>query len=170
MVLKYFVLALLIIANCLISDVSIAEAKKIYANIPGIVTKVYDGDTLTLQNNNGIYKIRLHGIDAPERRQAVGNVSRECLYRIVRGKFVYAIVQDRDRYGRYVAKIMVNDIDVNAEMLKAGLAWHYKKYDNNSVYASLEDSARKNKIGLWSDKNPIPPWEFRKNKAPAYSK
>lgn len=164
MVLKYFVLALLIIANCLISDVSIAEAKKIYANIPGIVTKVYDGDTLTLQNNNGIYKIRLHGIDAPERRQAFGNVSRECLYRIVKGKFVYAIVQDRDRYGRYVAKIMVNDIDVNAEMLKAGLAWHYKQYDKNPEYARLEQEAKQNRRGLWIEKNSIPPWIYRKSK------
>ena len=157
-------MALLIIANCLISDVSIAEAKKIYANIPGIVTKVYDGDTLTLQNNNGIYKIRLHGIDAPERRQAFGNVSRECLYQIVRGKFVYAIVQDRDRYGRYVAKIMVNDIDVNAEMLKAGLAWHYKQYDKNPEYARLEQEAKQNRRGLWIEKNSIPPWIYRKSK------
>lgn len=70
MVLKYFVLALMMIVNCLTSDVSVAEVKTVCANIPGIVTKVYDGDTLTLQNNNGIYKIRLHGIDATERRQA----------------------------------------------------------------------------------------------------
>ena len=141
-----------------------ATAQKIYNNIPGIITKVYDGDTLTLQNNNGIYKIRLAGIDAPESRQAYGNVSRNYLYNMVRDRFVYAEVRSKDRYGRYVAKIILDNTDVNAEMLRAGLAWHYKQYDNNYEYARLEQEAKRNRRGLWIEKNPIPPWIYRKNK------
>lgn len=161
---KYFILTVLMIVNCMLLNVPYTEAQKIYSNIPGIVTKVYDGDTLTLQNNNGIYKIRLSGIDAPERRQAYGNVSRNYLYNIVRNRFVYAEVHDKDRYGRYVAKIILDKTDVNAAMLKSGLAWHYKQYDKNPEYARLEREARQNRKGLWIEKNPIPPWIYRKNK------
>lgn len=162
--LKKFIIILTVIVNCLIAYISPVEAAKHFSNIPGIVTKVYDGDTLTLQNNNGVYKIRLAGIDAPEKRQAYGSKAQEYLYRMVRDKFVYVVVQDKDKYDRYVGKIMVNDIDANAEMLRAGLAWHYKKYDSNPLYSRIEFEARRLKIGLWSDKNPIPPWVYRKNK------
>ena len=161
---RYFILVLLIVFNCIFVAHPYAAAKNIYDNIPGIVTKVYDGYTLTLQNNNGIYKIRLSGIDAPERRQAYGNVSRNHLYNMVRNKFVYAEVHDKDRYGRYVAKIIVDNTDVNAEMLKAGLAWHYKQYDKNPEYARLEQEAKQNRRGLWIEKNSIPPWIYRKSK------
>ena len=161
---KYLILTILMITNCIFLNVPYAEAQKFYSNIPGIVTKVYDGDTLTLQNNNGIYKIRLVGIDAPESRQAYGNVSRNYLYNMVRDRFVYAEVHSKDRYGRYVAKIILDNTDVNAEMLRAGLAWHYKQYDNNYEYAMLEQEAKKNRRGLWMEKNPIPPWIYRKNK------
>lgn len=161
---RYIILALLMFFNCIFIATPYAAAKNLYNNIPGIVTKVYDGDTLTLQNNNGIYKIRLSGIDAPERRQAYGNVSRNHLYNMVRNKFVYAEVHDKDRYGRYVAKIIIDNIDVNAEMLKTGLAWHYKQYDKNPEYARLEQEAKQNRRGLWIEKNPIPPWVYRKTK------
>ena len=161
---RYIILALLMFFNCIFIATPYAAAKNLYNNIPGIVTKVYDGDTLTLQNNNGIYKIRLSGRDAPERRQAYGNVSRNHLYNMVRNKFVYAEVHDKDRYGRYVAKIIIDNTDVNAQMLKAGLAWHYKQYDKNPEYARLEQEAKQNRRGLWMEKNPIPPWIYRKTK------
>ena len=161
---RYIILALLMFFNCIFIATPYAAAKNLYNNIPGIVTKVYDGDTLTLQNNNGIYKIRLSGIDAPERRQAYGNVSRNHLYNMVRNKFVYAEVHDKDRYGRYVAKIIVDNTDVNAQMLKAGFAWHYKQYDKNPEYARLEQEAKQNRRGLWIEKNPISPWVYRKTK------
>ena len=161
---KYFIFTIVMIVNCIFLNVPYAEAQKNYSNIPGIVVKVYDGDTITLQNNNGTYKIRLAGIDAPESRQAYGNVSRNYLYNMVRDRFVYAEVQNKDRYGRYVAKIMLDNTDVNAEMLRAGLAWHYKQYNNNYEYAMLEQEAKKNRRGLWIEKNPIPPWIYRRNK------
>ena len=161
---KYLMLILMMVVNCIIVDIPSANAQKIYNNIPGVVVKVYDGDTLTLQNNNGIYKIRLAGIDAPESRQAYGNVSRNYLYNMVRDRFVYAEVHDKDRYGRYVAKIMLDNTDVNAEMLRAGLAWHYKQYDKNPEYARLEQEAKRNRRGLWIEKNSIPPWIYRKSK------
>ena len=161
---KYFIFTIVMIVNCIFLNVPYAEAQKNYSNIPGIVVKVYDGDTITLQNNNGTYKIRLAGIDAPESRQAYGNVSRNYLYNMVRDRFVYAEVQNKDRYGRYVAKIMLDNTDVNAEMLRAGLAWHYKQYNNNYEYAMLEQEAKRNRRGLWMEKNPIPPWIYRRNK------
>ena len=68
-----------------------------------------------------------------------------------------------DGRGRMIAEILVNDkINANKEMLKSGLAWHYKRYSSSIEYAQLENSARKNKIGLWADKNPVAPWDFRK--------
>lgn len=161
---KKVILILMMILNGLFIDISSVEAQKIYSNIPGIVVKVYDGDTITLQNNSGIYKIRLAGIDAPESRQAYGNVSRNYLYNMVRDRFVYAEVHNKDRYGRYVAKIMLDNTDVNAEMLRAGLAWHYKQYNKDFEYARLEQEAKRSKRGLWMEKNPIPPWIYRKNK------
>ena len=157
-------LILMMVVNCIIVDIPSANAQKIYNNIPGVVVKVYDGDTLTLQNNNGVYKIRLSGIDAPESRQAYGNVSRNYLYNMVKDRFVYAEVHNKDRYGRYVAKIMLDNTDVNAEMLRAGLAWHYKQYDKNPEYARLEQEAKRNRRGLWIEKNSIPPWIYRKSK------
>ena len=147
--------------------INIAGCKNVEVNEPvaavvGKVVKVVDGDTLHVYSNKGTYKIRLSGIDAPERGQAYGKRAKEHLEFLVAGKQVIAIVESKDRYGRYVASVKVESKDVCAEMLTAGYAWHYKQYDNNKYYDELQREAKKAKRGLWLDKKPQAPWEYRK--------
>ena len=148
---------------------SIAGCKNTEVNEPvaavvGKVVKVVDGDTLHIYNEKGTYKIRLSGIDAPESGQAYGKRAKEHLAYLVAGKQVIAIVNSKDRYGRYVASVKVESKDVCAEMLAAGYAWHYKQYNNNKYYDELQREAKKEKRGLWVDKKPQAPWEYRKEK------
>ena len=110
------------------------------------------------------HKIRLHGIDAPEKKQAFGNASRKFLSGLVANREVRVTCSKRDRYGRIVGIVFLDGRDVNLEMLKAGLAWHYKKYDSTPAYAQAEAEARAAKRGLWQDKSPIEPESFRKAK------
>ena len=107
------------------------------------------------------HKIRLHGIDAPEKKQAFGNASRKFLSGLVANREVRVTYSKRDRYGRIVGIVFLDGRDVNLEMLKAGLAWHYKKYDSTPAYAQAEATARAAKRGLWAGRAPIPPEQFR---------
>jgi micrococcal nuclease len=130
----------------------------------GKVVSITDGDTFTiLTQQNRQFKIRLYGIDCPERRQDFGNVAKQRLSELIFRKFVYVKKTDVDRYGRTVAIVLdENKNCVNELLLKEGLAWHYIKYDGNPNWQLMEDSARMNGIGLWSATNPIPPWLWRK--------
>ena len=160
---KLLRLLVLIIAIVLsIAGCKNAEVNEPVAAVVGKVVKVVDGDTLQVYSNKGTYKIRLSGIDAPESGQAYGKRAKEHLAYLVAGKQVIAIVNSKDRYGRYVANVKVESKDVCAEMLAAGYAWHYKQYDNNKYYDNLQCEARKAKRGLWGDKKPQAPWEYRK--------
>ena len=158
--LRLLVLLIVIILN--VAGCKNEEVKKPVAAVVGKVVKVVDGDTLHIYNNKETYKIRLSGIDAPENGQAYGKRAKEHLASLVAGKQVIAIVESKDRYGRYVANVKVQSKDVCAEMLSAGYAWHYKQYDNNKYYDELQRKAKKAKRGLWVDKKPQAPWEYRK--------
>lgn len=128
---------------------------------------VKDGDTV-----EGLYYqmpvvIRLEHIDAPEKKQAFGTASKQKLSDLVFGKTV--TVRSRgakgnfDRNGRMVAELTLESgVNANKEMVKAGMAWHFKKYSSSQEYAALEEIARKNAVGLWRDKNVQSPWDFRK--------
>ena len=131
------------------------------------VIGVKDGDTVEVLYYQLPIVIRLEHIDAPEKKQAFGTVSKQKLSALAFGKIVTIISKGKkgnyDRSGRLIAEIYLNEKTcINKEMLKAGLAWHYKKYSKNTEYAQLEDIARKTKTGLWTDKNPVAPWSFRK--------
>ena len=133
---------------------------------PAFVAKVVDvheGDTLTVLLNKRQYKIRIEGIDAPETGQAFGKESKKHLSNLVFGKKVYGRCIETDRYGRNICATQVTGgtIIQNA-MVKAGLAWHYKKYSEDETLARLEVEAREAKLGLWADPNPVPPWDWRK--------
>ncbi len=135
------------------------------SDLVGRVVKVADGDTITvLDASKTQHKIRLQGIDAPEKGQAFGKVSRQYLAGMVAGREVRVAWQKKDRYQRILGTVFVDGKEANLEMLKAGLAWHYKKYDSTPAYAQAESEARAAKRGLWQDKNPIEPHEFRKQK------
>jgi endonuclease YncB( thermonuclease family) len=133
-----------------------------YSQLVGKVVAIADGDTFTMLVNNEQTKIRLHGIDCPEKAQDFGSVAKEFLSGYVFGKVVTVREMDIDRYGRTIGMVTIDGVNVNERMLEAGLAWHYKTYDKNPAWAKLEEEARKVKKGLWAQPNPIPPWEWRK--------
>ena len=135
----------------------------------GRVVGVADGDTVTVLDAQKVqHKVRLSGIDAPERSQAFGQRSKEHLSDLVFGQTVQVDFNKTDRYGRLIGKIVVNGQDANLQQLHAGMAWHYKEYEREqppeerSRYAQAEVDARSQRVGLWKDPKPVPPWEFRR--------
>ena len=133
--------------------------------LQGKVVRVADGDTITiLDATNTQNKVRLNKIDAPEKSQAFGEVSRKHLASMVAGNVVNVDWEKKDKYGRILGDISIGTTNVNLRMVQDGLAWHFKAFDNTPAYAQAENEARAKKIGLWKDANPIPPWEFRKAK------
>ncbi len=132
----------------------------------GEVVKISDGDTFTLLvNGKEQVKVRIDGIDAPEKGQAFGNRAKEYLSKLIWGESVIVQVSKTDRYGRSIGKVSTPKItDVGLEMIKAGYAWQYRDYNNDQSYTAAENFARKNMKGLWQDKNPIRPQDFRKTK------
>ncbi|MGJ0302481.1 thermonuclease family protein [Aliarcobacter cryaerophilus] len=129
----------------------------------GKVVKVSDGDTVTiLTSDKTQHKIRLNDIDAPEKKQNFGNKSKDNLAKYIAGKTVTVKYNKTDKYKRILGTIYYNNTDINLQQVKDGYAWVYKKYSNNQTYYKAEKLARDKKIGLWSDKKPLEPWEFRK--------
>lgn len=133
--------------------------------ILGKVVSIYDGDTYgLLTSNNQTIKVRMNGIDAPEIEMPFHEVSRQYLSKLIFKKNVYLDKTGEDIYGRTLGFTYLEDeTDVNLEMLKAGMAWHFKRYNDFIEYADAEDDARENKIGLWEEDDPTPPWSFRRN-------
>ena len=133
----------------------------------GKVVGIADGDTITvMRDGREQVKIRLYGIDAPESGQAFGKVSKRNLSAMVHGRSVQVEVMDMDRYGRTVARIFVDGEDVNAAQLLSGHAWLFKQYCKDWVcgeWVGLEAEARSNDAGLWADKDPTPPWQWRRD-------
>lgn len=133
--------------------------------LSGRVVAVSDGDTFTLLTpDNKQHKIRLHGVDCPEKNQAFGQKAKDFTSDLIFGKDVTVEATDTDRYGRTVGIVYVDSKVLNEELLSAGYAWHYKQYDNSEWYALLETKAKMQGLGLWADTKPVPPWDFRKNK------
>ena len=135
----------------------------------GRVVAIADGDTITiLDSANTQHRIRLEGIDAPESHQAFGEQSRLSLSGMIFGKDVSVSYQKIDQYGRLVGKIILDGKDINLEQVKAGMAWHYKFYEDEQtpedreLYDRAEAEARAARRGLWQDPNPTEPYQFRK--------
>jgi micrococcal nuclease len=151
---SFIILAILV-------SVSIAQAKTITGKVVGVA----DGDTITVLQDRTQYKIRLYGIDTPERGQDFGKRAKQFTSGMVFGKQVQVIQKDKDRYGRVVGMVYVGNTCVNEEIVRAGLAWVYDYYCKDSVcsqWRDLENQARQSSIGLWSHPDPIPPWDYRK--------
>ena len=134
--------------------------------LTGKVVRVADGDTITLLVDQTQHRIRLHGIDCPERGQPFGTKAKQFTSNLVFGQTVTARVVDVDRYGRQVCRVTLPDgKDLSAELVRAGLAWWYRHYaPDDEELAKLEAEAREEKRGLWVDPEPVPPWEWRKSK------
>lgn len=137
------------------------------ASITGKVVAVADGDTITvLTAGKESVKVRLYGIDAPEAKQAFGNRAKEELSGMVFGKVVTVEVKQKDRYGRTVGLVTADGVAVNREMVRRGFAWWYRDFAKKDVdFAKAEAEAKNAKRGLWMDKAPVAPWEFRRNES-----
>lgn len=132
------------------------------ADLEGKVVAITDGDTLTVLVGTDQVKVRLDGIDAPERRQAFGTQARDKLAELCFGKPVLVRAGSKDRYGRTLGTVIVAGVNANLEMVNTGLAWHYKQYSKDAELSRAEADARKAKRGLWADPAPVAPWDFRK--------
>ena len=132
--------------------------------IIGRVVGVSDGDTLTLLTDQKVsIRIRLAEIDAPEKRQPYGFKAKDALSEICFGKTLTAHYVDTDRYGRTVAHLNLDGLDVNAEMIRRGAAWVYRKYATDQSLYAIEEEARRTQRGLWGlpERERQPPWEWR---------
>lgn len=157
------------IAVCLLGIASVllhgvGHAAELY----GQVVRVSDGDTITIADGDRKrHRVRLAGIDAPERRQAYGKVSKKHLANQLFGRSVVVDWHKLDRYGRLVGKVSVDTSDAGLGQIKAGMAWHYKQgaseqsSSDQVAYAAAEVAARRARTGLWKGPEPVPPWEFR---------
>lgn len=162
-----FVVGLLVQAGPILAD-----------TIYGRVVGVSDGDTITVLRDKEQVKIRLSGIDAPERKQPFGNAAKQRTADMVFGKEVRVDARKQDKYGRTIGRVWVasaecktsdcpKTLDAGMALLTMGLAWHYKQYakeqpdEEREQYSFAEFEARARKVGLWSEAKPVPPWEWR---------
>ena len=142
----------------------------VYAEVvTGRVVGISDGDTIVLMDANSTqYKVRLSGIDAPEKKQAFGQASKKSLSDLIYEKEVKIDWHKQDRYGRLVGKIIFEGEDINLAQIKRGMAWFFRKYQKEQPhedrlnYLLSERAARESHVGLWIDKEPVAPWDFRK--------
>jgi len=141
------------------------------AQTTGRVVAVSDGDTITVQLNKKQVKVRLAGIDAPEKGQDYANAAKEMLSYLVFSRTINLEGRKVDRYGRFVSKVLSDGKDINLEMVKLGLAWHYKKYESEQsfsdrrAYAQAETDAKKSSLNIWRYSNPVAPWDYRHENA-----
>ena len=138
--------------------------------LTGRVVGIADGDTLTvLTAQRQQHRVRLSGIDAPEKRQAFGQVSKQHLSDLAYNKTVSVVFHKRNRYQRILGKVLVNGADTGLNQIQSGLAWHYKRYEleqsaeDRLAYATAEEKTRVERRGLWRDRHPVPPWNFRRH-------
>ena len=134
------------------------------AELSGKVISIKDGDTIAILYNNKTLTIRLAHIDCPEKKQPYGQAAKQFMSDKCFGQIVTIQHQhEYDRSKRLIGEVITaSGENLNKSLVKAGLAWHYKKYSTNTSYAALEQEAKKQRIGLWSEPNPVAPWEWRR--------
>ncbi|HMN33046.1 MAG TPA: thermonuclease family protein [Chitinophagaceae bacterium] len=146
------------------------ESRKEIIKLPSTgsykVIKIKDGDTFVILVNQTPLTVRFAHVDCPEKKQDFGNRAKEFVSQRAFGKNIHLLHNNQyDSHGRLIAEIILEDgTNLNKELVRNGLAWHFKKYSTSKVYAALEMQARKQKIGVWSMPNPIAPWEWRRMK------
>lgn len=163
-ILGVFILA--IGMSVLASSLVVAAPKVALAQWDAVVVGITDGDTITvLTPNNDEVKIRLYGVDAPERKQDFGTRSREFLASLIFGQTVTVAPYGKDLYGRTIAKIFFNGRDIGLTCIEYGYCWWYEAYAKKEVqYKKAQEKAHKQELGLWAGPKPIAPWKFRKEK------
>ena len=152
---KFFFIVIILFSSVFIANSDILE---------GFVENVTDGDTIKVKSEDKVYVIRLYGIDAPEKNQPYGNKITTFLKDKLESKQVTINFSSKDRYGRIIGKVYYDGIYINELLIKIGGAWHYKQYSNDFDLYNAEQSAKKNRLGIWNQELVIPPWEWRKGK------
>lgn len=144
--------------------------------LQGKVVAVSDGDTIkVLDENQRTQTIRLAGIDAPEKNQDFGLHAKHELTELCMHKFLEADVRTTDRYGRTVARVRCDSVDVGTMMLQKGLAWHFTRYAHSQPHQEAtedrqaQDTAKSSGLGLWSQLDPIAPWAWRTKQRETHS-
>lgn len=167
-----FSLTLLVTAS--IIGIGFAQSSKpqpdppqILEELRGKIIGVADGDTLTLLMGKESVRVRLEGIDAPERGQNFSTKSRDVLKALVVGKEALVQKTGTDEGNKILGIVIVGNTTINAEMVEQGWAWYFEEHGENTILARLEQEARAAKRGLWADANPLPPWEFRERRQAA---
>jgi endonuclease YncB( thermonuclease family) len=128
------------------------------------VVGIADGDTMTVLRDREQIRVRLARIDAPEKKQAFGERARQSLAALCFGRMAEVTPEKTDRYGRTVARVICQGEDVDQHQVRTGMAWVYRQYSKDGALLELEAQARAGRRGLWSDKEPVPPWEWRRAK------
>ncbi|HNQ15492.1 MAG TPA: thermonuclease family protein [Pyrinomonadaceae bacterium] len=136
--------------------------------VEGVVEHVSDGDTFILRDDNGTrYTVRIQGVDAPEKGQAFGDRSKSILTTLIRRRRVRVTPTKTDQFRRLVGGVEIDGRDICLELLERGAVWHFSRFDRElpaglgEKYEIAEATARSKRIGLWSDPDPTPPWDFR---------
>ncbi|NTS41713.1 thermonuclease family protein [Flavisolibacter sp. BT320] len=158
---KIFLLCFLIACT----NIERREGESTLGKTDGKVVAISDGDTFRLLTpDKKTERVRLYGVDAPENGQDFSTQARQALSELVFSQEVRIEEKDRDRYGRIVAIVYSNGVNVNEELLRRGMVWHYKEFDRSPAWTALEQKARQTKTGLWRQPSPTPPWQFRREK------
>ena len=149
----------------LLAILLLAPVQVLAASFSGLVVKVTDGDTIQVMHDGRAEKIRLAGIDCPEKKQPFGQAARKFVLELAAHKVVTVNVETTDRYGRTVGEVILPDgRSLNQELVQSGYAWWYRQYSSDKTLARLEEEARTNSRGLWSEADPVPPWQWRHKK------
>lgn len=154
-----------ILLRALVAASTFFSSGALAQTIPCTVVGVTDGDTITcLTPAKEQIKVRLAEIDAPEKKQAFGERSKQSLSDLCFQERAELRVVDRDRYGRTVARVICGGVDANAEQIRRGMAWVYERYARDRALLPLQAKAKVSHAGLWSDTDPVAPWEWRKRR------
>jgi micrococcal nuclease len=158
-----YLLAFFLVLNFLSCD--LLPSQESHSGQTGLVTHIVDGDTYDIMLDGQKTRIRMDGIDAPERGMDYYKQAKNYLGELCENNEIRVEITDTDRYGRSIAKSYLPDgRELGHEMVKAGMAWHYKKYSDDATLSQLEQEAKNAGIGLWSLSNPEAPWEHRKKR------
>lgn len=131
--------------------------------LSGRVVGVIDGDTIDLlATGDHVIRVRLSEIDAPERSQSWGKKSKQHLSSLCFGKQATVDNRGMDRYQRVIGRVWCSGRDANSAQVEAGMAWVYRQYAKDPELFALEAKAKQMGLGLWGDRNPVPPWEWRR--------
>jgi endonuclease YncB( thermonuclease family) len=155
-------LPLLLLFALFVSEPLQSQGRPTPASLRGTVVAIHDGDTISIRTTTETVRVRLYGVDCPEYKQPFSQRARQLTSRLTFKKSVTVRVEGRDLYDRIIGRVVVDGLDVNEALVRAGLAWHHETGAGDRRLAEAEKAARAERAGLWAEKDPIPPWRWRR--------